>query len=127
MRVRMWVQGLAICLLVGFASACGGTENDPESAASSAVPLPDVKSMTEFASSYLTAMKGKNQAAADDMVCDGKSTLYTVITGVADGNWQIGNVRVDRHNGSAEIQETIGDTALGLQAKFVDGKWCATS
>lgn len=126
MRVRIWFRGLAVCLLVGVTSACGGADEDPKAAVSSDAPLPDVESMSEFAGKYLGAMVSGSQVTADKMVCDGESTLYTVIAGVPDGNWQIGDeVTVNRHDGSAEIQETVGDTALGLEAKFRDGEWCA--
>lgn len=126
MSTSTWIRTLAASCLVGISSACGSTNEVPKAAVSSDVPLPDVESMTEFAGRYLGAMESGNQTTADELTCDGESTLFTVINGVTDGNWQIGDkITVDRHDGFAEIQETVGDNAIGLQAKFRNGEWCA--
>ncbi|WGX96196.1 hypothetical protein [Nocardioides sp. L-11A] len=104
----------------------------PPADSSPAGPSPDdsdgaaEEALTTFAESYLAALTKPDSAAADQLACDGTSTLHDVVSAVEGGDWELGPVSVaGEDRGFAELRETVGDTALGVQAELRDGAWCA--
>ncbi|MDQ6524719.1 hypothetical protein RB608_13955 [Nocardioides sp. LHD-245] len=126
-RVRLVGTGLTAGLAAGLLVACGSSADEADRPpAETASASPDAETLTTFAGRYLVALAEPDSASADQLSCDGASTLHGVVSAVEGGNWELGPVSVaGEGRGFAELRETVGDTALGMQAEFHDGEWCA--
>lgn len=99
---------------------------DGESPSAGAGAEPDQEGLEAFARTYLAALTSADGGAADELACDGESVLHDTVSAVPGGTWELGPVSLSGADaGFAELRETVGDTALGMQAQFRDGEWCA--
>lgn len=120
-RKLVWAA-LVVLLLAACQSTADETDQPPAEVTSAS---PDEDTLATFADRYLTALENKDSSAADGLTCEGSSTLHEVVSGADGANWEVGRIRVSDSKGFVELRETVGDIALGFQAEFRDGQWCA--